>query len=294
MKRITLLAITVLAFGKIYSQASPAIELETWSDKPVLHTIDKKFNTESAVILLQTSRTEYVDDAKGNVLSYKTLHKIIHVNDDKGIEAFNKIYLPVSDNNDITDIKARTILPGGKVIELDKSNIKDLKEEDRQYKIFALDGLQKGCEVEYYYTYNKDVSFFGREVIQTHIPVLAAQLCIISPERLSFEIKTFNTNAKKTDTVLNGKRTLLVYMQDLPGAEEMIGPGKGGDLADEDGRLHLPFLQSRGPAEHLLPVGQDELGVDAPNEEGDADHRRHPDPAAGLARVTAPPKPLLS
>src|ERR1700733_13090155 len=116
MKRITLLAITAFVLCKTYGQAKPDIEVERWNDKPVLHTIDKKYENESAVILSDTRRIEYIDDAKGNVLSYKTLHKIIHVNDDKGIEAFNKVYLPVSDNADIVDIKARTILPGGKII----------------------------------------------------------------------------------------------------------------------------------------------------------------------------------
>lgn len=220
MKRTSVCVVALLVVSALYSQPKPVIEPETWADKPMLHTIDKKFANESAVILMDTRRIEYIDDAKGNVQTYKTLHKIIHVNDDKGIEAFNKVYLPVSDNNDILDIKARTILPEGKIIELDKSNIKDLKEGDRLYKIFALDGLQKGCEVEYYYTYNREVSFFGREVMQVRMPVLAAELCIVSPLRLGFDTKTFNNAARPVDTVLNDKHRIRVSMYNLPGAED--------------------------------------------------------------------------
>ena len=220
MKKTILLAITVFTISTTYSQGYPHIEPETWSEKPALHSIDKKYENESAVILLDIRKIEFIDDAKGNVQSFKTLHKIIHINDDKGIEAFNKVYLPVSDNSDIIEIKARTILPGGKIIELDKSNIKDLKEDDRLYKIFALDGLQKGCEVEYYYTYNRDVSFFGREVMQVRMPVLMARLCIISPQRLGFETKTFNSIARQIDTVFNEKRQLAVNLHDLTGAED--------------------------------------------------------------------------
>ena len=217
-KQLLLLTITLIALQSS-AQNTPKIEMETWSDNPALHTIDKKFENESAVILLDTRKLEYIDDAKGNVLSYKTLHKIIHINDDKGIEAFNKVYLQVSDNADIVDIKARTILPGGKIIVLDKSNIKDLKEDDRQYKIFALDGLQKGCEVEYYYTYNKDVSYFGREVLQMHMPVLKAKLEIIAPERLLFELKPFNSTSLPTDTLLDGKRHYWLTTENLAAAE---------------------------------------------------------------------------
>ena len=248
MKRTALIVIVILSAGKIYSQAplaKPGIVNETWSDKPVLHTIDKKFETESAVILSDIRRIEYIDDTKGDVISYKTLHKIIHVNDDKGIEAFNKIYLPVSDNADLTDIKARTILPGGKVIELDKSNIKDLKEDDRQYKIFAMDGLVKGCEVEYYYTYNKETSFFGREIMQTHIPVLMAQLEIIAPERLGFDVKIFNNDGKGTDTVINEKRVLTVTMQDLTGADDEKYSNYTANMARVEFKLSYNALKSK-------------------------------------------------
>src|SRR5450432_3727514 len=65
MKRTALIVIVILSAGKIYSQAplaKPGIVNETWSDKPVLHTIDKKFETESAVILSDIRRIEYIDD----------------------------------------------------------------------------------------------------------------------------------------------------------------------------------------------------------------------------------------
>ena len=64
------------------------------------------------------------------MVEYYTAHKLVHINDDHGIEDFNKIYLGVSDNADIMQIRARTILPGGKIIEVSKNNIKDIKEDD--------------------------------------------------------------------------------------------------------------------------------------------------------------------
>ncbi|KIC93536.1 DUF3857 domain-containing protein [Flavihumibacter solisilvae] len=219
MKKLTLSALSLFMLATAYSQAIPAIDRETWKEKPTLHKIDSRFSDESAVILSDIRRIEFIDDAKGSVQAYKTLHKIVHINDDKGIESFNKIYLPVSDNSDLVDIKARAILPGGKIIELDKKNIKDLQEDNTLYKIFAMDGLVKGCEIEYYYTFQMGGSFFGREVMQMGIPVLQAQLSVVSPERLTFDMKTYNSDVKSSDTVLNAKRYSNVEMKDLAGVE---------------------------------------------------------------------------
>ncbi len=52
-----------------------------------------------------------------------------------------------------------------------------------------MEGLVKGCEVEYYYTYKANVSFFGREVIQRGFPVLDAKVEVVAPSRLVFESK---------------------------------------------------------------------------------------------------------
>jgi hypothetical protein len=218
MKSILLL-ITCLV-SMITLAQPPGLILETWEAKPVLHKIDSKLNEESAVILLDKRRVEYIDE-KDELAVYKTLHKIIHINDDKGIESFNRVYLPVSNNSDIVDIKARTILPDGRVIEVSKSNIKDLKEEDDQvYKIFAMEGLEKGCEVEYYYTYKRNTGYFGNEILQGKLPILDARLDLVTPKRLIFEMKAFNTGVKPADTSLGDKRWLAVIEKNIPGAEE--------------------------------------------------------------------------
>jgi hypothetical protein len=143
-----------------FTQTVPPIEQEQWSGQTGIQTPDNKYSSESAVIIFEKRRTEYIDE-KTDLASYKTYHTRIHILDDKGIESYNKIYLPVTNNADIVDIKARTILPGGNIINLDKKNIKDLQEDDQLYKIFAMEGLVKGCEVEYYYTYKANVSFLA-------------------------------------------------------------------------------------------------------------------------------------
>ena len=216
----TLVACLLVCSTPVFAQIGPAaIEREQWNNKPAIQPLDPKYKNESAVILTDKRRVEYID-GKEDLEIYKTHHKRIHINDDKGIESYNKIYLPVSNNADIVEIMARTILPDGKVIVLDKKNIKDLQEDDQLYKIFAMEGLEKGCEVEYYYTYKADVSYFGREVLQSSYPVLESQVDIVAPSRLIFETKSFNNTNPSTDTVLGTKRFVTIHQENIQGATD--------------------------------------------------------------------------
>jgi len=214
----------LLPLHALYSQSpatTPLPVLEHWIGEPKMHRTDARYDKESAVIIFDKKRWEYMDGKNGEVSLYWTIHRIVRVNDDNGIESFNRIYLGIADNSDIVDIKARTVLRSGKVIEIDKQNIKDLKEKDgNMYKIFAMEGLEKGCELEYYYTFNSHASFFGKEIMQGKYPVLDAKLELLAPERLLFELKSYNCQAKVTDTVMDGKKILTAELEGIPGAEE--------------------------------------------------------------------------
>jgi hypothetical protein len=220
MKRQLLTLFTIFTAIQ-YTYGQDQIEKETWADKPVLHNLDSKYSKESAVILLDKRRVEYADEAKNMVAQYYTLHKLIHINDDRGIENFNKIYLGFNERADVVDIKARAILPGGKIIELDKNNIKDLKEEDgNTYKIFAMDGLSKGCEVEYFYTFKRPTNFFGHEQIQSGFPVQRSLFQLIGPERLRFDVKVYNGEVTSTDTIIGKKKIIQCVAEGTAGADE--------------------------------------------------------------------------
>ena len=214
MKKSIHLAIFLISFFTAASQTSSYIP-EQWEEKPVYHKLNSKYATESAVTILDRRRIEYIDEKSGQSV-YKTLHRLVQVHDDKGIEMFNRIYLGVSDNADIVDIKARTLTPGGQIKELDRSNIKDLKESDgNTYKIFAVEGLEKGSEVEYYYTYKRPAYYFGREMLQTNTPVLDVSVQIVAPARLSFECKTYNTAGKPIDTTIEDKHITSLHLTNL-------------------------------------------------------------------------------
>lgn len=190
-----------------------------WQVKPTIYSIDKQFENAAAVYIMDERINEYIIEKDGFFL-YRTIHRIVHINNDKGIESFNKIYLPFNEGIEMVDVKARTILPGGKIVELNKNNIKDLKDEDGEYKIFALEGLTKGCQVEYYFTIKKNPSFFGREVISSRIPSMKSRFELIMPDHLVFETKSYNGLPDSKDTVHNNKRHLIIVDEKLAEAED--------------------------------------------------------------------------
>lgn len=245
-------SIALLVVTSLSIQAQDNIEKESWEVKPAIHSIDSKHNVESAVIILDKRRIEFVDEKEG-LSAFKTLHKIVRVNDDRGIESFNKVYLGVTDNADILDIKARTILANGKIIDLDRSTIKDMKDEDgNMYKIFALEGLEKGCEIEYYYTFKRPATFFLREVLQNSVPVLDASVSIISPKRLIFDTKSFNSPGITTilDTSSAEKRKVTLSIKNLIGAEQEKYSNYTANLVRVESKLS--YNASRSTTERLF------------------------------------------
>lgn len=217
LKKLLPLALLICYLPSL-AQNAPAIERETWSASTTVQKPADKYSKESVVVLLDRRRIEFIDEGD-EVVAYKTLHRRLHVLDDRGIEQCNKVYLPVSSTSEIVDIMARTILPNGKIITVDAKNIRDLKEDDQNYKIFAMEGLEKGCDVEFYYTYKANTSFFGREIIQSSSPVVDCQVTVISPRRLVFELKGFNKVNAPVDTTVNGKRMAIVHQQDIVGVD---------------------------------------------------------------------------
>ncbi|PWT70732.1 MAG: hypothetical protein C5B59_20225 [Bacteroidetes bacterium] len=222
MKKVFLLILICLTSQLILFAQIPPIEKEQWDGKPVMHQISSKYANEPAVVLLDKRRVEFIDDPKNEVLEYYTQHRIIHINDDHGIEYFNKVYIHFNESSDVVDVHARTILPNGKIIEFDNNTMKDIRQEDgNQYKIFALEGLEKGCEVEYYYTSIIETSYFGREIFQTRIPVMASILELVYPSRLVFETKLYNCQSRvDTDSTKAGKTIFRCNTREIPGADE--------------------------------------------------------------------------
>lgn len=192
----------------------------SWVANPAIHKINPAFDSSAAVGILDDKKVEYKDEGK-NVVAYVSRHVIVHISADKGIEMFNKVYVPVPKQGDITELKARTITPGGKVIDVDLAKVKDMEDEGSRYKIFAMDGVEKGSEVEYTYTVKRPFYLFGSDIFQSKlVPYQMAQFTLITPPRLRFSAKGFNGFNVSADTLVDGSRIIAGYAVNVPEMED--------------------------------------------------------------------------
>ena len=208
MKKLILLGLLSNAVTCLQAQDFSYDLKQSWAEKPVLHSVNKTFDSASAVAILDERTIEYVK-VKESLVIYETDHAIIKIIDDKGIEMYNKIYIPLYSPSGVKDIIARAILKDGKVIDLPASNIKEIEEDGRKYNLFAMDGLEKGCEVEYTWLEEKPLSLFGSEVFQrSNIPVQEAKFLLVTPDYLKFDAKGYNGFAISKDSVIGEQRII--------------------------------------------------------------------------------------
>ena len=186
-----------------------------YSVKPVLHAVPAEFGDASAVAIVDERSLEYKKEGDDLVV-YQTYHKIVHVKDEKGIEMFNKLYLPVREGSDISDIHARSITASGQVTELTPDKIKSTTEDGTEYRQFAMDGVEKGSEVEYYYVEKRPFYLFGSEFYQVgEVPCMKARFLLTSPANLRFSAKGYNGFQVNPDSLMGDKRVILGTQTDI-------------------------------------------------------------------------------
>ena len=88
--------------------------------------------------------------------------------------------------------------------------IKEIEEDGRKYKLFAMEGLEKDAEVEYSYTIKKGTTWFGIEVFQTgSIPYQKILFTLAVPKHLRFDAKGYNGFTVSADSVVNDQRIMI-------------------------------------------------------------------------------------
>lgn len=183
------------------------------------------YNTEySAVQLYNLKVLEYYHNDAGETLLYNTVHKKTYVSSDRGVEYFNKMYIPTGRTIDIVSLHARTITRSGKIIDLNENNIKEIENLDGKgaYKTFAIEGVEKGSVVEVLYTLKERITILGSFTIQNEFPVLQSKFVLISPKSLLFDAKGYYANFEEIDTVFeeSEKRLLEFSLDSLPALRE--------------------------------------------------------------------------
>lgn len=190
-----------------------------WEATPKLYELSTEEQKASAIIIKDKRIYEYVQTAPSSISLFQTVHKIIRINDDVAAENFNKVLVPTRDVDDFVVLKARAISPTGNVTLLNANNIKEVEnvENAGSFKIFAIEGVEKGGEVEYFYTtQSNNPDLYGREILQNMFAAKQVSIDIISPKHLVFDAQSYNGFAEPTLVESDSLRTLSATLNNLP------------------------------------------------------------------------------
>ncbi len=188
-----------------------------WNEKPQLHKLSPEELKESSIGILKKHIVEYASSINSDPKRFETEHTITRVNDDKGIGRHNTVYIPMYGVKEVIDIKARTINSSGKVTLLNKDNIKEVNnvEDYGDFKIFAIEGVEKNSEIEVLYTVEKEFDIFGSETLQSNFKIKDVQFLLITGT-LNSEIKAYRTDVDFMDISENGDAAKLLQLKDVP------------------------------------------------------------------------------
>ena len=159
-----------------------------WEEKDTKAVLPEEYKNENEVILKRIIKLEIA--SVGDVVKqYYLFHDKIYINSDDAIERNNKIYIPFSQNEILLSNKARVILKSGKIITLDKKDIKEELDEERgvKFNYFAVNGLEKGAIVERMYILEENPEIDGKTFkLQTEYPILDLNFELIYPSHVVF------------------------------------------------------------------------------------------------------------
>jgi hypothetical protein len=194
--------ILAISFGCNFNINAQELQLD-FQDNPKLHALTDSQKKFAAVYILKEKQISF-QFVKNDVVMITTNHFIVKVNDDKGIETFNTFSFALN-GNEYTRMKARSIQPNGSVKDLPNDKIKEQTLEDgRKVKLIAIEGLEKGSEVEIITAEKSKMREFGSAEFQTVFPIVKANFYLESPESFIFETKGYNGFPTAKDTSING------------------------------------------------------------------------------------------
>jgi hypothetical protein len=218
----TLTLFCIFFIARLLAQ-EPVYKKYTWDANPKIHELTSEEKESNYIKLKDKLVLDYVYETSGELVMYETVHEIIHLNNEKGVEEMNKIYVPYSKILEEMDLKARTITPDGKIIPLSKSSIKkvDNLENAGAYLIFAMEGVEKNGEIEYVYTNKKTPTLYSYYRIQNDKIKKNIAIDIYSPDNLIFEAKAYNGFPDfKKDTTLEKRNHIYAEVPQIEALEE--------------------------------------------------------------------------
>lgn len=193
-----------------------------WKDHVTVELTEEEKNKD--VIILFEKRSVNIYEAGESVVQANLLHTKKLLNTDAGITQSNKVYVSGGNSEDLVIQKARVINPNGKIIYLNKEDVKEFKDEEgnTEYFYFALEGLEVGSIVEYIQLYTEIPVFSGSSLyLQNSLDKKRVEFDIILPSHLEFEIVELNGMPEfAIDTMLDSLKRYFLDVDNVVGVEE--------------------------------------------------------------------------
>jgi Domain of Unknown Function with PDB structure (DUF3857) len=194
MKRMNQIAVTLLLMVSAgYAKEPGTAGQYTWEKERIRYSLSSEEDKLPELMLKSHVQYDYTFENDEFVM-YSTHHRIVYVNSNEAIQKHNRIFISMSGAATLKAVKARSISRSGKVVYFDESNLKEIKEEESgaAYRIFAMEGVEIGSEVEYLYTRKMAADVFNGEYMQFDMPTKVASMRLSSPRHLRFDFRSYN------------------------------------------------------------------------------------------------------
>ncbi len=172
--------------------------------------------------ILKLYRGYYYEWENKNLVTYQTDHRITKVNTTNAIERHNRINISMRNVQSIVTLKARAINKEGKVTNFDQKNLKEVKDEktDNTYRIFAIEGVEAGSEIEYFYTLKTNAKTQETYYVQLETPIREFGFLLVSPKALAFDFRVYNDEEKVNKDTLNGQNHYRYHREKIKGLHD--------------------------------------------------------------------------
>ncbi len=218
MKKLQTLLFILIIIHSSFAEESD-YNSYTWAEKPVTVQLTGEEEKLSSVTISSKKRVEYLIK-NGQLEKYLITHTIQVLNDDRAVEASNKVYIPINYSSKLDNIRARVVMNGKVISEQGMADVKKLEEKEVQYYLLALEGVGKGAMVETIIYLQLSSSTYASEYLQNTSQIRDCEFTLVTPDYLIFNTKLYNSDVAKTDTVTEEKRYIHYRLKNVAGVAE--------------------------------------------------------------------------
>lgn len=160
---------------------------------------------------------EYAADPYLGLKKIRLSHTLRQINNIAAVEQYNKLAFPIGRYQNLVNFKLRVIKNGEVVHSADKSSFKIVEEEGSKYWLLAVENVSEGCYIETVLAFTDDLELTGTEYMQSNVPVRESMICLISPEKVHFSAKIYNSDLSLKDSLAYERRFLFGKINNLRG-----------------------------------------------------------------------------